>query len=280
MSIIDPEWTPPVALPPLKLGDVHTWLFKGSFYMYHDNGEFHRAEHPASNSDQEQPVFAQNLLRKVLAVYLRTPPEDLRFFSNPLGRQFVSLGPGQINICFSIDHSGELVLIGVTIYKRIGIAIERIRSASEIVSIQASNSPKNHQHIRALKRAFLKAHGELDLIQPEELDMSQVISGIQDEQPIRLKSRRIAHPSNNTTGKTSSGIAGFIQKNIISQPPGSRAPRSLDAISHWKDPIEYKYWNLLSFHPGPGYIAGLVVEEDVRQILFLDGDRLEENSPV
>ncbi|MGE5225057.1 MAG: hypothetical protein ACM3PY_21690 [Omnitrophica WOR_2 bacterium] len=262
MWILEPEWTSPDSLPPLKLGDVHVWLFTG-FSL-------------------DQSLFAHNLLRSVLAGYLHTPAQDLRFFTNPIGRQFLLLGPGQMNLCFSMDYSNNLTLVAVTIYKRIGIAIKEdldpsgYRQNSPI--FQGSTYTGNYTQVQTLKRAFMKAHGELDALQPEELDMSQITSGDKLEGS-KFNNDQTGHRGDGGSGKSSKGLAGLVQKNLLSSRSGKQAFRPMDAIAFWKDPIEYKSWHLLSFRPVRDYIAGMAIEADASQFFFVRGDQLEDHRP-
>lgn len=73
--------------------------------------------------DRQMFVCAHNALRILLAAYTGTPAEKIIFAAGPHKKPFL---PGS-DIRFSLSHSGEHILIGVSLQTEIGVDTEAIR---------------------------------------------------------------------------------------------------------------------------------------------------------
>ncbi len=112
-------------------------------------------------------------LRHVLAAFLHTPPNHLRFTKNDYGKPYLADYP---HIQFNISHSGEHLLIAISAIGAIGVDIEQPRILHtplvDLVEKCFSNPEINYwQHLPAAeqllafyrfwtrKEAFVKAVG-------------------------------------------------------------------------------------------------------------------------
>ncbi len=87
-----------------------------------------------------QQKFAQRrgVLRVVLAGYLQTSPETIRFRTNAHGKPFLCEQCNDIGLQFSLSHSKDRMLIAVTRDRNVGIDVEVIRQEIDDVGLAKS----------------------------------------------------------------------------------------------------------------------------------------------
>jgi len=116
-------------------GDVHCWCVKldvpparcASLYATLADDERERSERLRSERDRRRFVVARGALRDVLARYVDTEPDQIRFAYNAFGKPELSpeIGtPGRLR--FNLSHSADLALIAVAADADVGVDLERV----------------------------------------------------------------------------------------------------------------------------------------------------------
>jgi 4'-phosphopantetheinyl transferase len=116
-------------------------------------------------------IAAHGAFRRVLARYLDTAADAIRFEQTAFGKPFVAGTP----VSFNLSHSDGLALCAITVDGQIGVDVERIRpvtdaddivkryfaplEASEYARLPASERPATFFSTWTRKEAFLKATG-------------------------------------------------------------------------------------------------------------------------
>lgn len=124
--------------------------------------------------DRNRFVAARGLLRQILAAYVGTPPEALRFRYSTKGKP--ALEGEEAGLDFNLAHSGGLALYAVTWRRPVGVDVERVREDIDVEGIAGRFfSPTEAAALRATpqaervqaffrcwtrKEALLKAWGE------------------------------------------------------------------------------------------------------------------------
>ncbi|MCF8024225.1 MAG: 4'-phosphopantetheinyl transferase superfamily protein [Desulfobacteraceae bacterium] len=121
-------------------------------------------------------VAARGMLRLVLASYLEIPPAEVPVAIDARGKPYLKNTGNLKPIDFNLSHSGDMVLIGLTVNRRIGVDIERIRPKKNPEKIaerffdpkearEVAQAPENERLRLFLrywtsKEAYLKATGD------------------------------------------------------------------------------------------------------------------------
>jgi len=125
--------------------------------------------------DRMRHVIGRGVLRTLLASHMNIRPEQLCFEYGPSGKPRLRSGPLEAAPQFNLSHSGDLILIALTIGRAVGIDVERVRDDIEAERIAASFfSPHEMQAFRTVpthlryqaffdcwtrKEAYIKAVG-------------------------------------------------------------------------------------------------------------------------
>lgn len=231
------EWLTPPAQPILHRNEAHVWRVQleageSALLRLHATlspDERARARRHHRPLDGNHFIVARAALRTILAMYLDSAPDQLRFEYEPQGKpvlkQEAAASPA---IAFNLAHSHGLALVAVTLGQRVGIDIERVHprlaeeriaerffSANETAALRGlpiAAQPLAFFRGWTRKEAFVKARGD-----------------------------GLAFPLN-----------GFEVSLGPSEPPALL--RVTDA------PAEAERWSLYELIPAPGYIAALAVE--------------------
>jgi 4'-phosphopantetheinyl transferase len=167
--------------PSLETGTVHVWripLDQGDDrlerfgrtlepYELERAGRFHFEKH------RRHFVVARGFLRSVLARYLETQPEALRFVYGAYGKPALA---SEHSLRFNLSHSNEVALLAVVLGAEIGVDVEYIRAdfASEDIAqrffsrveVEAFNALPKEEQVAAFfrcwtrKEAYIKAIGK------------------------------------------------------------------------------------------------------------------------
>lgn len=130
-------------------------------------GRFHFEKH------QRHFIVARGFLRTVVARYLETPPETLRFVYGEYGKPELASAH---RLRFNLSHSNEVALLGVTRDAELGVDVEYVRAdfASEDIArrffsraeVEAFNALPKEEQVAAFfrcwtrKEAYIKAIGK------------------------------------------------------------------------------------------------------------------------
>ena len=124
--------------------------------------------------DKRRCVIGRGLLRLLLGRILGLPADQLRFAYDEFGKPSLIAEQG-LPLQFNLSHSGEVILIAITVDRAVGVDVEIIRTDLDVDSIAARFFSANEYKILASltgqmryeaffacwtrKEAYLKARG-------------------------------------------------------------------------------------------------------------------------
>jgi len=174
-------WTSPPQTPSLKRGAVDVWriaLDQEDHALYDfrrmlEQDELDRAGRFHFDKHRRHFVVARGFLRSVIARYLETQPQALRFVYGAYGKPALESEHG---LRFNLSHSNEVALLAVTLDADLGVDVEHIRAdfASEDIAqrffsraeVEIFNSLPHEERVAAFfrcwtrKEAYIKAIGK------------------------------------------------------------------------------------------------------------------------
>ncbi len=125
--------------------------------------------------DRRRYLVTRALVRTVLSRYARVPPEAWRFSAGPHGRPAISAPMPAPALEFNISHSGELVMLGVTSGRTLGIDTESTarrpanidgldryfapEESAALLALPAQARPRRFFELWTLKESYIKARG-------------------------------------------------------------------------------------------------------------------------
>jgi 4'-phosphopantetheinyl transferase len=174
-------WTEPPLSPSLETGAVHVWRVAldqpddklDRFRRTLEPDELDRASRFHFEEHRRHFIVARGFLRSVVARYLKTQPESLRFSYGAYGK------PGLASehvLRFNLSHSHEVALLAVGLKAELGVDVEHIRAdfASEEIArrffsraeVDVFNALPKEEQVAAFfrcwtrKEAYIKAIGK------------------------------------------------------------------------------------------------------------------------
>ena len=191
-----------------------------------DEDELARAERRAATK-REQFLVAHGLLRQVLGRESQRPPASLRFGHAPAGKPFLA-GPAEApELEFSLSHSGDLVLIAVSLDLPLGVDVEQ--------------GSKQLDPLRLAQRFFSPA----EQAQLVALPSDQQLDGF-----LACWTRKEAYLK-----ATGAGVSGGLSHFDVTLAPDQPARLLVDR----RVPGAAQQWRILDVPAEPGYRAALVV---------------------
>ncbi len=176
------DWEGFVGDDTLSQDEVHVWRIgletpAAEFAkMLHvlSQDERARADRFHFEADRRRVVIGRGYLRLLIAEIVRLPADQLQFAYNDFGKpELASVEPRALQ--FSVSHSGELILIAITVGRDVGVDVERIRTDFDVEEVaERFFSDREHETLRSLdghakteaffklwtlKEAYLKAKG-------------------------------------------------------------------------------------------------------------------------
>jgi 4'-phosphopantetheinyl transferase len=162
--------------------------------------EQERADRFHFEVDRRRSVIGRGYLRLLLGEILDLPANKLQFEYDEFGKP--SLTPGQgLPLQFNVSHSGDLILIAITVGRAVGVDVERIRtdldpdsiaarffSANECKILASLAGPVRYQAFFVCwtrKEAYLKARGIGLSLSLDQFD----VSFLPNEEPRLLATR-------------------------------------------------------------------------------------------
>lgn len=174
-------WTEPPQSPSLETGAVDVWRTAldqedetlQSFRRTLEAHELERAGRFHFEKHRRHFIVARGFLRSVIARYLATQPESLRFVYGSYGKPALE---GEPTLRFNLSHSNEVALLAVTLEADVGVDVEHIRAdfASEDIArrffsraeVEIFNALAKEEQVTAFfkcwtrKEAYIKAIGK------------------------------------------------------------------------------------------------------------------------
>jgi 4'-phosphopantetheinyl transferase len=243
MDRLDSTWTEPPSSPSLETGTVHVWRIALTqkddrlerFRRTLEAGELERAGRFHFDKDRRHFIVARGFLRSVVARYLKSQPETLRFEYGAYGKP--ALGT-EHTLRFNLSHSNEVALLAVSLDADIGVDVEHIRAdfASEDIA----------------RRYFSRAEVEVFNALPPEERVAAFF---------RCWTRKEAYIK--AIGK------GFSQS--LSAFDVTLAPGMAPALLRAEDDDASRWW-MSDIEVGEGYAGALIVERPVAQVRFFRQD--------
>ena len=243
MDRLDSTWTEPPSWPSLETGTVHVWRIALNqeddrlerFRRTLEAGELERAGRFHFDKDRRHFIVARGFLRSVVARYLGSQPEALRFEYGAYGKP--ALG-SEHTLRFNLSHSNEVALLAVSLDAEIGVDVEHIRAdfASEDIA----------------RRYFSRAEVEVFNALPPEERVAAFF---------RCWTRKEAYIK--AIGK------GFSQS--LSAFDVTLAPGIAPALLRAEDDDASRWW-MSDIEVGEGYAGALIVERPVAQVRFFRQD--------
>lgn len=198
-----------------------------------------RADHFYFPEDKNYYIAARGILRSILARYLRTKPELIKFTYTPQGKPYLEKhtrknSPEYTNKCiqFNLSHSQNLALYALAIDQPLGIDLEYCRPLPDALALAKrwflpteyqellaqTNQELNFFRIWTAKEAYLKATGV----------------GLRDLATVEV----MITPENSLQYKTIQGSKELAQQ-----------------------------WSLLELNPTPNYAAALAISQPYKNSL-------------
>jgi len=237
------SWTEPPRSPSLETGAVHVWRialdqeddplerFRGTLepHELERAGRFHFERH------RRHFIVARGFLRSVVARYLETQPEALRFSYGEYGKPALETEPV---LRFNLSHSNEVALLAVTLDAELGVDVEHIRAdfASEDIA----------------RRFFSRAEVAVFNALPQDERVAAFF---------RCWTRKEAYIK--AIGK---GLSQALDEFDVTLAPGI-APALLRA----EDDDASRWW-MSDIEVGEGYAGALAVERPVAEVRFFRQD--------
>ena len=192
-------------------------------------GRFHFEKH------RRHFVVARGFLRCVVARYLETRPEVLRFSFGPYGKPALA---GEQSLRFNLSHSHEVALLAVASSVELGVDVEHVRAdfASEDIA----------------RRFFSRAEVEtFDALPKKEQVAAFFRCWTRKEAYIKAIGKGLSQP-----------LDGFDV---------TLAPEEPAALLH-ADEDDASRWSLSDIDVGAGYAGALAVERPLGEVKFFRQD--------
>jgi 4'-phosphopantetheinyl transferase len=177
-----PHWQVSAVALPLSSNDVQLWRVlidpSGDVTSPHpllSEDEVRRLQILRNPADQLRFTAGHAALRVILAACLKTEPSSIHFDRALHGKPQIVRLDGWPDVRFSLAHSGDVVLVAVTIGTEVGVDVERIRDlpdamrlaerflGADVASAVSAASPEDRSAVllRAWTRveAYLKITG-------------------------------------------------------------------------------------------------------------------------
>jgi 4'-phosphopantetheinyl transferase len=169
-------WRADLNLRPDQLADLARCL---------DEEEQERAARFHFQRDVIRFQASRGLLRHILARYLDTPPERIRFGYAAMGKPFLLDHPG---LHFNLSHAEDVLVVGIAHGRRVGVDVERV--FSEVVMDDVSPMVLSHPErvvfgrladeerlewftrLWTRKEAYIKADGRGMSLRLDHIDVS------------------------------------------------------------------------------------------------------------
>jgi len=236
-------WIEAPLSPSLRTGVVHVWRCA---LDQEDNrlerlrrtlepDELERASRFHFEKHRRHFIVARGFLRSVVARYLETQPEALRFVYGAYGKPGLASEHG---LRFNLSHSNEVALLAVTLDAELGVDVEHIRAdfASEDIA----------------RRFFSRAEVETFNALPKEEQVAAFF---------RCWTRKEAYIK--AIGK---GLSQALDAFDVTLAPGA-APELTRA-----EDDDVSRWLLRDIHVGEGYAGALVAERPVAEVRLFRQD--------
>ena len=231
------------SLCPPEEGEAHVWVVVVSevlplipfFTQFLSRQEREVAGRFTRPTDCERHVVAHGILRILLGRYLEADPERIEFETNAFGKPgLVSVG-NLLPLSFNLAHSGDVVVYAVTLRRKIGIDVEKIRP--DINAMELALSQFADEEINNLRACT-----------PVERPNAFFRCWTRKEAYVKARGQGLSIPLNKFAVTVS--LAEPVQVSRSEDDPGCR-----------------ENWSMFDLYPYSGYAAAIVVEGKVIRVV-------------
>jgi len=221
---------------PLLMGEIRVWI--ASLDLEAEPAE--RLSRLLSDDEQKRAArfhgrrdagrfrVHRAALRTILGECLGVEPRVVDFRYGPQGKPELAERFDRAGLRFNASHSEGLGLYAVTMWRRVGVDIERIRPMPDLEAIaERSFSPHERQELRRLA--------------PGDRNEGFFNCWTRKEAYIKAIGEGLSHP---------------LDRFTVSLAPGS--PVRLERVEG--GPAEAGRWTLAALTPEPGYVAAVAIE--------------------
>lgn len=234
----------------LKLDQVHVWqaslsaddsiLQKLQITLSED--EQYRADRFHFPTDKNHYIAARGILRSLLAKYLDTNPELIKFTYTPQGKPYIENNSRKNSakyenkcIQFNLSHSQNLALYAIAIDHSVGIDLEYCRPIPDALALA--------------KRWFLPSEYQALLAQTTNQEANQEASQVRNF--FRLWTAKEAYLK-----ATGIGLRDLATVEITITPDNLLQFKTINGSKELA-----QKWSLLELSPAPGYVGALSVPQ-------------------
>ncbi|MEW5814777.1 MAG: 4'-phosphopantetheinyl transferase superfamily protein [Spirochaetota bacterium] len=137
-------WTiPPAEFPRLTDGTVHIWLFSiknvepliAKLQEILQKEEREKIDNYRVESAKQSFILSRGIVRLLLSRYIKVKPENILIVYNHNSKPEIDRSINNNSVSFNLSHSGNAILIGFAMKRRIGVDIERIHPLKKVDEI-------------------------------------------------------------------------------------------------------------------------------------------------
>jgi 4'-phosphopantetheinyl transferase len=202
--------------------------------------EWERANRFRFDKHRRQYVVGRGALRTLLASYLGTRPELVKFSYGPRGKPFLDPSLAKDGLQFNLSNSDELALVGFVLGREIGVDVEYLRKMPDCEQIS--------------ERFFSES---------ERTVLRSIPFPAKEEAFFNCWTRKEAYIK-----AVGEGLSMPLDRFDVAFAPGEPAR----LLATRGDEAEAARWSMLELHPAPGYVGALAVEGDGWRPVLFDWD--------
>jgi len=141
-------WIIPDTFPDITTGQLHVWKTRAGVHA--DDAILSADERLRLKrfrfAEQRQSFLSSHtLLRRLIGQYLNLHPAKIEFSYTAFNKPFLSPSQNDKQLEFNLSHSGEMILIGVTVGTAVGVDVEHTKPLPDLEQIAALNFSSGEQ---------------------------------------------------------------------------------------------------------------------------------------
>ena len=179
--------------------------------------------------DGRRFLVGRGILRSILARYLHTEPQSVRFEYGPFGKPSLAPKIPGPSIHFNVSHSAGVMLCALTGAVNVGVDIESVRALAD--------------YDRMIERMFTERE-------------QSALQSLPESEQLRAFFLCWAHKEAHLKA-TGAGLSGSLDQLETYATWVDEAPPRIDVILRQRDLAS---WTHLQLSPGSGFVAALAVE--------------------
>jgi 4'-phosphopantetheinyl transferase len=235
------EWIPTKLCPPIGVNELHLWRVclldleakASELRLLLSEEEKARGDRYVRSADGGKFMVGRAVLRLILAQYLGLEPGEIFISTGEFGKPYISKSLNINDLEFNLSHSGEVCLVAVSYGRKIGVDVEKLRDDVAVEDLAMRYFSKEEvAELQALPNALRR--------------LGFFLCWTRKEAYVKAKALGLQIP---------------LDQFSVSLTPGQPAEiRGAEASG----------WTILSFEPGPGYVASVVAEGEVVSVKYCD----------